>query len=153
VLPQLAISEHFTVNLHKSLIGALSFNFARHRQLWQHPVTSWRSCPPSRADHVSQRFYSYCPVVVRVSLCRLCVGKKIKTPKSGRKKIKFFFGLMKKILSCNFWLQRWSVRIARVYFFEDRHFYSNNVGGFNTASNSVKLSGCNCSNSFCGTFM
>ena len=31
VLPQLAISEHYTVNLHKSLIGALSFNFARHR--------------------------------------------------------------------------------------------------------------------------
>jgi len=46
VLPQLAISEHFTVNLHKSLIGALSFNFARHRQLRQHAVTSWRSCPP-----------------------------------------------------------------------------------------------------------
>src|SRR5690606_16005318 len=38
VLPQLAISEHFTVNLHKSLIGALSFNFARHRQLRQHAV-------------------------------------------------------------------------------------------------------------------
>jgi hypothetical protein len=33
VLPQLAISEHCTVNLHKSLIGALSFNFSRHRQL------------------------------------------------------------------------------------------------------------------------
>ena len=46
VLPQLAISEHCTVNLHKSLIGALSFNFARHRQLRQHAVTSWRSCPP-----------------------------------------------------------------------------------------------------------
>jgi len=41
VLPQLAISEHFTVNLHKSLIGALSFNFARHRQLRQHAVTGW----------------------------------------------------------------------------------------------------------------
>jgi len=27
----LAISEHFTVNPHKSLIVALSFNFARHR--------------------------------------------------------------------------------------------------------------------------
>ena len=40
VLPQLAISEHFTVNLHKSLIGALSFNFARHRQLRQHAVTT-----------------------------------------------------------------------------------------------------------------
>jgi hypothetical protein len=35
----LAISEHFTVNLHKSLIGALSFNFARHRQLRQHAVS------------------------------------------------------------------------------------------------------------------
>ena len=46
VLPQLAISEHFTVTQHKSLIGALSFNFARHRQLRQHAVTSWRSCPP-----------------------------------------------------------------------------------------------------------
>jgi hypothetical protein len=40
VLPQLAISGHFTVNLHKSLIGALSFNFARHRQLRQHAVTT-----------------------------------------------------------------------------------------------------------------
>ncbi len=39
-MPQLAISEHFTVNLHKSLIGALSFNFARHRQLRQHAVTT-----------------------------------------------------------------------------------------------------------------
>jgi hypothetical protein len=86
VLPQLAISEHFTVNLHKSSIVALSFNFALHRQLWQHAVTCWRSCPPSRAVLVSQRFYSYCPVVVRVSLFRLWVGKKIKTPKSGRKK-------------------------------------------------------------------
>lgn len=38
VLPQLVISEHFTVNLHKSMIGALSFNFARHRQLRQHAV-------------------------------------------------------------------------------------------------------------------
>jgi len=47
VLPQLAISKHFTVNLHKSLIVAPSFNFARHRQLRQHAVTSWRSCPPS----------------------------------------------------------------------------------------------------------
>ncbi|WP_207759837.1 hypothetical protein, partial [Flavobacterium cyanobacteriorum] len=40
VLPQLAISEHFTVTQHKSLIGALSYNFARHRQLRQHAVTS-----------------------------------------------------------------------------------------------------------------
>jgi hypothetical protein len=40
VLPQLAISEHFTGNLHKSLIVALSFNFARHRQLRQHAVTT-----------------------------------------------------------------------------------------------------------------
>jgi hypothetical protein len=40
VLPQLAISEHFTVNLHKSLIGAHSFNFACHRQLRQHAVTT-----------------------------------------------------------------------------------------------------------------
>jgi len=39
-LPQLAILEHFTVNLHKSLIGALSFNYARHRQLRQHAVTT-----------------------------------------------------------------------------------------------------------------
>jgi hypothetical protein len=38
VLPQLAISEHFTVNLHKSLMGAPGFNFAHHRQLWQHAV-------------------------------------------------------------------------------------------------------------------
>ena len=38
VLPQLAISEHFTFNQYKSLIGALSFNFARHRQLRQHAV-------------------------------------------------------------------------------------------------------------------
>jgi hypothetical protein len=43
VLPQLAISEHFTDNLHKSLIVALSFNFARHSQLRKHAVTSWRS--------------------------------------------------------------------------------------------------------------
>src|SRR5690606_9867553 len=41
VLPQLAISEHFTVNLHKSLIGAHSFNFACHRQLRQHAVGRW----------------------------------------------------------------------------------------------------------------
>jgi hypothetical protein len=39
VLPQLAISEHFIVNPHKILIGALSFNFARHRQLKQHAVS------------------------------------------------------------------------------------------------------------------
>lgn len=39
MLPQLAISEHFTVNLHKSLIGALSFNFARNCQLKQHTVS------------------------------------------------------------------------------------------------------------------
>ena len=46
VLPQLAISEHYTVNQHKSLIGALSFNFTRHRQLRQHAVTGWCSvCP------------------------------------------------------------------------------------------------------------
>jgi hypothetical protein len=38
VLPQLAISEHFAVSLHKSLIGALNFIFARHRQLRQHAV-------------------------------------------------------------------------------------------------------------------
>jgi len=32
---------------HKSLIGALSFNFARHRQLRQHAVSSRPSvCPP-----------------------------------------------------------------------------------------------------------
>ena len=37
-LAQWRISEHYTVNLHKSLIGALSFNFARHRQLRQHAV-------------------------------------------------------------------------------------------------------------------
>lgn len=49
-MPQLAISEHFTVNLHKSLIGAHSFNFARHRQLRQHAVGCWcsvfRLCKP-----------------------------------------------------------------------------------------------------------
>jgi hypothetical protein len=43
VLPQLAISKHFTVNLHKSLIGALSLNFTRYRQLRQHAVGSSNS--------------------------------------------------------------------------------------------------------------
>ena len=43
VLSQLAIPEQITVNLHKSLIVALSFNFARHRQLKQHAVTGWPS--------------------------------------------------------------------------------------------------------------
>ena len=35
VLPQSAILEHGTLNLYKSLIVALSFNFARHRQVRQ----------------------------------------------------------------------------------------------------------------------
>jgi hypothetical protein len=39
-LAKVAILEHFTVNLHKSLIVALSFNFARHCQLQQHAVTT-----------------------------------------------------------------------------------------------------------------
>lgn len=38
VLPQLAVSEHYIVTQHKSLIGVLSFNFARYRQLRQHAV-------------------------------------------------------------------------------------------------------------------
>ena len=63
VLPQLAISEHFTVNLHKSLIGALSFNFARHRQLRQHAVVSWPSVPRHWQALVSMCFRCFCPNV------------------------------------------------------------------------------------------
>lgn len=39
VLPQLEISEHYTVKLYKSLIVALSFNFALQRRLKQHAVS------------------------------------------------------------------------------------------------------------------
>jgi hypothetical protein len=41
VLPQLAISVYFTVNLHQSFMEALSFIFAGHRQLRQHAVMGW----------------------------------------------------------------------------------------------------------------
>jgi hypothetical protein len=60
VVPQLAIEEHFTVNLHKSLIGALSFNFAPHRQLRHPPVGSWCSFPPSLKTIVSIEFKCHC---------------------------------------------------------------------------------------------
>ena len=70
VLPQLAISEHFTVNLHKSLIGALSFNFARHRQLRQHAVGSWCSVRSSLQTIVSIGFQCHCPF----SFLSVCVG-------------------------------------------------------------------------------
>ena len=76
VLPQLAISEHFTVNVHKSLIVALSFNFARPPPFCQTAAGCWRS--------VCRCTIAHC---LRVSLCvglvallhffvRLCVSTK-----------------------------------------------------------------------------
>jgi len=85
VLPQLAISKHFTVNLHKSLIGALSFNFAHHRQLRQHAVVSWPSVHRHCQVADSECFRCFCPTV----FVSVVGGEKIKIPKGGKKKIEF----------------------------------------------------------------
>lgn len=113
VLPQLAISEQFTVNLHKSLIGALSFNFARHRQLRQHAVGSWRSCPPC----LKMLIYKHFRCLYRIIYVSVVRGKKIKTPKGRRKKIKFFFGSLKTRSFANFGLRVGLERFANVCVF------------------------------------
>jgi hypothetical protein len=84
-LPQLAISEYFTVNLHKSLIVALSFNFARHRQLRQHAVVSWPSALIHYQVTVSKCFSCFYPTV----FVSVVGGEKINTLKGGKQKIEF----------------------------------------------------------------